>query len=174
MVLSCLYPLFLNESSSVFDLRHSPLIIVCQSLVLNLSVSFVGRYCIPVDDYCLKPIYEDKYSKYIGASVIASDVDGIQEVGPNQKVLKEYCSICGGSVDFKAICKLTSKYPRRRLQWFCKIHGRTHGPTTPRNLKWSSLVTCYFMEIIELLLRKKISNDVTEFILIINGNLLYK
>jgi hypothetical protein len=30
------------------------------------------------------------------------------------------------------------------------------------------------MEIIELLLRKKISNDVTKFILIINGNLLYK
>jgi hypothetical protein len=56
-----------------------------------------------LDDYCPKPIYEDKYSKYIGASVIASDVYGIQEVGPYQKVLKEYCSICGGSVDFKAI-----------------------------------------------------------------------
>jgi hypothetical protein len=44
---------------------------------------------IPVDDYCRPPIYEDRAFKYIGAS------DG---GGPYQKVLKEYCSICGGSI----------------------------------------------------------------------------
>jgi hypothetical protein len=44
---------------------------------------------IPVDEYARKPIYEDKYVKYIGGSV-STDVDGRQEVGPYQKVLKEY------------------------------------------------------------------------------------
>lgn len=82
---------------------------------------------IPVDDYCPKPIYEDKYSKYIGASV-ASDVDSNLEVGPYQKVLKEYCSICGGSVDYKPIWEPTNQYPRRRLEWFCKVHAHRYGP----------------------------------------------
>jgi len=62
---------------------------------------------IPVDEYSRKPIFEDKYSKYFGASV-STDVDsGNLEVGPYQKVLKEYCSICGSSVDYRAIWKGT-------------------------------------------------------------------
>lgn len=66
---------------------------------------------------------------------ITTDVDGRQEVGPYQKVLKEYCSICGGSVDFKAIWQPTDKYPRRRLQWFCKQHAQQYGPAQQLGFK---------------------------------------
>jgi hypothetical protein len=44
---------------------------------------------IPVDEYSRKPIYEDKYVKYIGASV-STDVDGKPEVGPDQKIVKTF------------------------------------------------------------------------------------
>ena len=89
---------------------------------------------IPVDEYSRKPIYEDKYSKYFGASV-STDVDGRPEVGACQKVLKEYCSICAVSVDFKAIWEPTNQYPRRRLQWFCKQHAQQYGPAQQLGFK---------------------------------------
>jgi hypothetical protein len=89
---------------------------------------------IPVDEYSPKPIYEDKYVKVMGASV-STDVDGRPEVGLYQKVLKEYCSICGGSVDFKAIWVPTNQYPRRRLQWFCKQHAQQYGPAQQLGFK---------------------------------------
>jgi hypothetical protein len=73
---------------------------------------------IPTDDYTRKPIYENQYSKYIGGSIVSSDVDAIPEVGPYQKVLKNFCSVCGGAPDYKAIWQ-------NKTPWFLKTEQYT-------------------------------------------------
>lgn len=78
---------------------------------------------IPTENYS-NTIYENKYVNVIGGSVALED-GRVPEMRPYSKVLKNFCSVCGGSADYKAIWQ--DKQPK--LQWFCARHAKAYGPT---------------------------------------------